>query len=92
MAAVLAMLLQKVHQLQLGSRSHFCFQSFANDLAADFNSAIVIAVRHVLQQMRHFWERTPVAIFGKVFSPLASVCLGIRHGFQNQILRDTKQK
>jgi hypothetical protein len=60
-----------------------------NDLAADFYSAIVIAIAGVLQQMRHFRKRAPFAITRQMWLSLPTGRLGIQ--FHGMILRDTKQ-
>jgi hypothetical protein len=57
------MIFQKVGQPQLCGGPNIRFQALTNDLAADLYSAIIIAVADVLQQMRHFRERAPFAIF-----------------------------
>ena len=50
------MLFQRIVQPKLGRRPKAGFETFANDLAADSNSAIVIAVADILQQVRHLWK------------------------------------
>ena len=40
-------------------------ETFANDLAVDVNSAIVIAVADVLKQVRHLGKRASLAVFGQ---------------------------
>ena len=46
----------KVCQAQPGGRPDSRFQTFPNQLAADFYSTIVVSVAYVLKQMRHFWK------------------------------------
>ena len=84
------MLLQKIGQPQLGCCPNVGFETFANDLAADFNSAIVIAVADVLQQVRHLGKRAPLAVFGQVlFSFLERLALRVQCLTHARILRDT---
>ena len=64
-------------------------QVLSNHLAVDFNSAIVIAVADVLQQMRHFGKRALLSVTGEVLF----LCLGLRSGIRltvcDQKLGDT---
>jgi hypothetical protein len=75
LATVFLKLFQKIGQPQLGSCPNVGFETFANDLAADFNSAIVIAVADVLQQVRHLGKWAPLAVFGHVTSRFLDVLL-----------------
>jgi len=63
---------------------------FPNKLAAHFYSAIVISVADVLEQMRHFWKRAPLAIFGQVFLTIPRAVFSFRHTLHGQKLRDPK--
>lgn len=91
MAAGFLMVFQEIGQPQLGCCPNVGFETFANDLADDFNSAIVIAVADVLQQVRHLWKRAPLAIFGQVlFSFLERFALRVQCLIRARILRDTK--
>jgi hypothetical protein len=47
---------EKMGEAEFRCAPNICFQTFTNDLASDFYSAIVICVVDVLQQMRQFWK------------------------------------
>src|SRR2546427_10867440 len=65
--------------------------AFANRLAADFGSAIIIRVADVLQQVWHFRERTPFSIGGKALVPCALVRRSFCICIHKSKIRDTKQ-
>jgi len=93
MAAGFLILFQKIGQPQLGCCPNFGLETFANDLAADFNSAIIIAVAAVLQQVRHLGKRAPLAVFGQVlFSFLERLTLRVQCLIYARMLRDTNRK
>ena len=69
---VLLIVLQKVGKTELGGGPDRCLQAFANRLAVELDSAIVNTTADVLQQVRHFWERTP----------FCSLWTGARHVFR----------
>jgi hypothetical protein len=64
------MLLHKIGQSQLGGGPRAGLEALAKDFAADFDSAIVIAIADVLQQVRHLGEGTPLTVFGEVLLAL----------------------
>ena len=84
--------LEKVGQSQLDCPPDCGFKALPNHLAADYLSAIVIAIAGVLRQMRHIWKRAPPSVTGKVFFPFTGLRSGIRLGLHNQKLRAAKEK
>ncbi|MGD0261162.1 MAG: hypothetical protein ABSD29_15230 [Verrucomicrobiota bacterium] len=90
MDASLLLSLEKTRQSQLGRCPDCGFKALPYHLAADFNSAIVISVADVLQQVRHLGKRAPLAITGQVLFPFAGVRLSIRLRMHEQKLLDTK--
>ena len=91
MAADFLMLFEKIGQPQLGRCPNIGSEAFANDLAAGFNSAIVIAVADVLQQVRHLRERASLAVFGQVLCSFSvRFALSVQRLAHARILRDTK--
>jgi len=55
-----------IRQPQFGHGERLRFQTFANWLAIDFTARVICSGNDVLQQVRDFGERTPLAIFGQV--------------------------
>jgi hypothetical protein len=49
-------------QAQFGGRPEGCFEAAANQLAVDFDSAILSTAADVLQQVRHLGKGAPLAV------------------------------
>jgi hypothetical protein len=80
---VVLVFLEKIDQAKFGGSPYGRFEAFPNDLAADFDLAIVIAIAHVLEQMQHFGKRTPFAISGEgilSFEVAGLGAMGCLHG------------
>ena len=73
----------KIRQSKLGGCPNRSSQALTNRLAVNFDSAIVIAVADVLQQVRHFWKRAPFSIIGKVLFPFPTGLWNVRSGFHS---------
>ena len=81
---------EKINELDFGSGPNVRFKSLSNQLAADFDSAIIIGVADVLQQVWHFRERTPFPIGGKALFPFALARFGFRIIVHKLNIRDAK--
>ena len=63
----------EIRQPHRGGCPNRSFPTLTNRLAANFHSAIVIAVADVLQRVRHFWKRAPFSILGKASLPISGL-------------------
>jgi hypothetical protein len=80
----------EIRQPLFGLGPDIGFQAFANGLAVDLNSAIMMATADVLQQLWHHRERPPFSVSGKAVFPFAFVWAGFRNFVHNLKTRDTK--